>query len=400
MGINIKYPKKYTQMKHLLLITMSTFFLFFKNIAQTKITINYACSYYGEKNPTSVYTFSSDSEAISALEKITNASGLATNFKIMAANVPNAAAIVFNNQRYILYNQSFMYNLDKRTNYWASLSILAHEVGHHLNGHSLVPGGSRPEIELEADKFSGFILAKLGATLEESQSAINSIVTETGSLTHPGRSARLAAIANGWYQNSSQVKIESSSKFISKPSKLFGGTMYDKDIQQVYLTKLSNVEIKFSAEKGYVFRESEYRKIRITEDIMLFWFPDYYCYGYLTDYSKINLNTPVELKMGTIPIYLNGIHLESEYMIIYFPNRSFHIISHGEIVTNKARYISSRKHFFHPGHTQQTGEYEDTYDLYEIPADGKLQLIQVSKNEFEKTIFSNKITLKRGKLEK
>lgn len=171
---------------------------------QTKLNISTACSYYGEKTPTSVYTFSSDSEAVNALKQITDASGLSANFNLVAANVPNAAAVIFENQRYILYNQTFMYNISQRINYWASLSILAHEVGHHLNGHSLMPGGSRPSIELEADKFSGFILAKLGASLFEAQSAINTLGSENGSLTHPAKSARLAAIANGWHQNSAK----------------------------------------------------------------------------------------------------------------------------------------------------------------------------------------------------
>jgi peroxiredoxin len=173
--------------------------LFIETVAQSKMVINEACSYYGENTTSSVYTFKADVDALAALKLITEASGLASNFKMMAANIPNAAAVVFNGERYILYNQTFMYNISQRINYWASISILAHELGHHLNGHSLKSGGSRPSIEIEADKFSGFILSKMGSTLEDAQSAINLLVSEEGSYTHPGRSARLAAIANGWY---------------------------------------------------------------------------------------------------------------------------------------------------------------------------------------------------------
>jgi len=40
---------------------------------------------------------------------------------------------------------------------------------------------------------------KLGASLSQAQEAMNSSdVPEEGTLTHPGRSARLAAIAKGW----------------------------------------------------------------------------------------------------------------------------------------------------------------------------------------------------------
>ena len=38
------------------------------------------------------------------------------------------------------------------------MTLLAHEVGHHLNGHTIHRGGSTPELELEADEFAGFIL--------------------------------------------------------------------------------------------------------------------------------------------------------------------------------------------------------------------------------------------------
>jgi len=181
--------------------------LFYSGFSQNKITINKSCSYYGEKTPTNVYTFSSDGEAQSILNMILSASGLSSNFKLVAGNVPNAVAVILLNsktkepERYIIYNQTFMYNIEKRINYWASVSILAHEIGHHLNGHSLMPGGSRPSLELEADKFSGFVLATLGANLEDAQAAINNLVSEEGSLTHPPKSARLAAIANGWYEN-------------------------------------------------------------------------------------------------------------------------------------------------------------------------------------------------------
>ncbi len=181
-----------------------------ESICQKKLSLAAVCSYYGEKTPSSAYAFNSDREAEEALKMITDASGLSPNFTLLAANVPNASALVMYNERYILYNQTFMYNIRQKINYWASISILAHEVGHHLNGHSLQPGGSRPNLELQADKFSGFILAKLGANLDEAQSAIHALIPEEGSLTHPGRSSRLAAIANGWYQANGNTSVTPS----------------------------------------------------------------------------------------------------------------------------------------------------------------------------------------------
>ncbi|MEZ4631698.1 MAG: M48 family metalloprotease [Deinococcales bacterium] len=146
-----------------------------------------------------IYAFASDEEARSVVSWILGYVGLPQNFTILAANVPNALAYTKSGQRYILYNQTWIANIQSTsTNDWEATSILAHEIGHHLSGHTLVAGGSRPLLELEADIFSGFVLAQMGASLSEAQSAINRLVPEYGLSTHPPRSARLAAIANGW----------------------------------------------------------------------------------------------------------------------------------------------------------------------------------------------------------
>jgi hypothetical protein len=127
--------------------------------------------------------------------------GLKPRFELKAANVDNAAAVIYDSKRYILYSQNFISKIEgaTRTN-WAAISILAHEIGHHLNGHTLERNGSRPSSELEADEFSGFVLRKMGASLPQAQAAMRILADEEGSYTHPARSARLEAIAVGWKQ--------------------------------------------------------------------------------------------------------------------------------------------------------------------------------------------------------
>lgn len=175
-----------------------------KTYGQLELNFNLAgtCSYYGEAMNNSVYGFNSSQEADNIIETILSNVGLKKNFQINAANVPNAAAVINGSTRYILYSQSFIGQVNSMTNSrWASISILAHEIGHHLNGHTLESTGSRPSIELEADEFSGFVLAKMGATLAEAQLAMNTIASENSvSSTHPVKSARLEAIAVGWYK--------------------------------------------------------------------------------------------------------------------------------------------------------------------------------------------------------
>src|SRR3990170_1989512 len=82
------------------------------------------------------------------IELIMETIGLEASFEVRRANVPNAAAIVYKGKRYILYNPSFIGAMNKAANTpWASIAVLAHEIGHHLNGHTLDGKGSLPAIE-------------------------------------------------------------------------------------------------------------------------------------------------------------------------------------------------------------------------------------------------------------
>lgn len=189
-------------MMRLLSITLLALMLPLLNIAQQLIQIDpeSSCSYYGETlNQNQVYSFSSSSEAKDIVQQIVDVVGLKPNFEIKSGNVPNALATVQNGQRLILYSQNFMLKINNSTGTnWAGISILAHEIAHHLQGHTIEGGGSRPELELEADEWSGFVLARMGASLEEAQKAVEAEASHSGSHTHPPKSARLEAIAVGW----------------------------------------------------------------------------------------------------------------------------------------------------------------------------------------------------------
>ncbi|AVO49997.1 hypothetical protein C6568_12590 [Melaminivora suipulveris] len=167
-----------------------------------------ACSYDGSpvsfSPPDLSKGGSSGREVVAEIMKYT---GLPANFVVVEGQVPNAAAIIMLDdrkvpRRVIAYNSSFMGEVIRatRANNWAPVSIMAHEIGHHLSGHTIVPGGSQPPIELESDKFSGFVLYKMGAPLKDAQNAIATLVPEQDGATHPGRRKRLSAIADGWTQ--------------------------------------------------------------------------------------------------------------------------------------------------------------------------------------------------------
>ncbi len=169
-----------------------------------------SCGYYGDNaiftrdQICDHYGFMSNDEAELVVEKIMERIGLQPNFIVLECpNLNNAFAVNLKADigclRYIIYDNHFLEKVDFSTETdWAAVSIIAHEIGHHLNGHTLDGVGSRPDKELESDEFSGFALQMLGASLEQAQAAMNKLASERDSQTHPGKSRRLAAIERGW----------------------------------------------------------------------------------------------------------------------------------------------------------------------------------------------------------
>jgi hypothetical protein len=152
-----------------------------------------------------ITTFQAESEAIRVFQQIIGAQGISARIEIRASgDVDNAAAFLDDaGTRIIAYNVLFMDEVKKKTGrYWSLISIMAHEVGHHLNFHTYVKAAPPPEEsrrnELEADYFSGHALARLGASREDALAAMRAISPIEESSTHPGRDARLQAIALGW----------------------------------------------------------------------------------------------------------------------------------------------------------------------------------------------------------
>lgn len=148
---------------------------------------------------TEPYEFEPDKVAKEAVSKIVQYTGLTPNFIVLPdKNITTAIAYLKNNNRYIAYNPKFIEKLnDKTSTNWAAVSVLAHEIGHHLSGHTL-PKNSSPGNELIADKFSGFILFQMGASLQDAKLAISTIGHEMDTTKHPPKTSRLFAIQEGW----------------------------------------------------------------------------------------------------------------------------------------------------------------------------------------------------------
>lgn len=182
--------------------------------------------------------FISDAEAENALDRILSVIGASKRFVLQPCdNIDNAVAVSYKGVRYILYDREFMNSVSSGNN-WSNLFILAHEVGHHINGHSLdlvlyatetveaATLASRRQQELEADEFAGFILGKLGASLIQTSQAINLLATNGDDTysSHPSKSKRLTAISIGYNKASGiENKFETLSKTESADEYFYKG---------------------------------------------------------------------------------------------------------------------------------------------------------------------------------
>ncbi|GAA4446381.1 hypothetical protein GCM10023189_01450 [Nibrella saemangeumensis] len=166
---------------------------------------NFVCNYSGINGLLANCNYvrsASNGHAEKVVERILKPIGLMRNFKIIECpNTQNCFATVVNGQRYIIYDGAFMQRIETVTETdWSAISIMAHEIGHHLQGHTIDGRGGQPQKELEADKFSGFVLHQLGASLEESLVAIRALGNEHPTPTHPAKLSRVEHIRKGWLE--------------------------------------------------------------------------------------------------------------------------------------------------------------------------------------------------------
>jgi hypothetical protein len=140
------------------------------------------------------------------------------NFQVREQNgINNAYATIIRNERYIVYDNKFLENIDRYAGTkLASISVLAHEMGHHYYNHVVNGAGSSLDKELEADYFSGYMMNKMGASLSEAEAAMSQIASPSASSTHPGKTDRLNAIAKGW--NSSTISKSGAPVSIPAPA--------------------------------------------------------------------------------------------------------------------------------------------------------------------------------------
>lgn len=181
------------------------------------------------------------------------------NFELQEQEgINNAYATIIRNQRYIIYDNQFLESLDRYANSkWASISVLAHEMGHHYRNHVIDARGSTPPKEIEADYFSGYVMAKLGATSGEARAAMEQIASPGASATHPAKADRLNAITNGWNYAKGVTNNNSNGSSVPAPQPQQNPPPASNDASWIYLSLYGNADMTvYLSDNGKDFTEA------------------------------------------------------------------------------------------------------------------------------------------------
>jgi hypothetical protein len=182
--------------------------LFFagKSVAQKKITISTRFT-TDSSNKEEIKVFDNTAEAENVLDWIVGFTEIKPNYEVKAAEVDQAEAVLAGSTRYIVYNEGWLKNVTSSAGTdWSKVTAIAHEMAHHLSGHTLLGTGSYHNIELEADKFCGFVLNKMGASLDEAKAGMEALARKYITDKYPPKTERLEAVSQGWLNAESHNK--------------------------------------------------------------------------------------------------------------------------------------------------------------------------------------------------
>jgi hypothetical protein len=250
-------------MKKKILFTLFIFSIAATPLAAQKVT---GCGFKVPPRSLIKPKFQSVYEARDILKSMLDSIQWQENFSIREQNgIRNAYATIINNTRWIIYDNDFLEDIDAYTSTkWSSISVLAHEMGHHYFNHVVSSSGSTPPKEIEADNFSGFIMAKLGASLQQSLAAMQAIASDRASASHPAKKDRLEAISKGW-NTAKATPTTPPINPVPNPQPTYptnppdpGTTSPDNDASWIALTIQSNkTEVVLLSDDGRNFQQAE-----------------------------------------------------------------------------------------------------------------------------------------------
>jgi len=182
------------------------------------INPKYTCMFTCGKTIPGFNSRESSNKAREIVAKILKQIGLPTEFDVRMGDIDDNVALstispTFDKE--IILNEKVVNRINFNGSWgdFEDIFIIAHEIGHHLSTNHVDFVESRLQSEVVADEFAGFVLNKLGASLNDI-SVILSSVDELGCDTHPPRNTRIMAASHGWENAETQKKdnIEENKK--------------------------------------------------------------------------------------------------------------------------------------------------------------------------------------------
>lgn len=149
------------------------------------------------------------------VRQINRALSIDPDFEILILEGENNARAEFDGVRRILaVDVGFLKRLNREAGTeWGAISVIAHEVGHHIAGFSL---GNSLRRELNADYWSGQALQRLGSSKSAAISAIIELGTDHDTDSHPNKWDRAKKIGQGW-TDASEGRIDYSHCMTCRP---------------------------------------------------------------------------------------------------------------------------------------------------------------------------------------
>jgi hypothetical protein len=203
-----------------------------------QIPVNRACSYVGEQETITIdfnNVEKANSAILSQIEELFISAGFFWNQSSNYVSVINNNDIsncqsfsipmfldnpYFGSTRYISYNSRYLDSVKTVTHSMLAItSILAHELAHHLYGHLGDVNKDRHMQELQADYFSGFMMARLKGnkfTMDEASTCLRLFGDSLSTETHPDKATRITYFEDGW-KYSRQIDYVTCTQFLDNP---------------------------------------------------------------------------------------------------------------------------------------------------------------------------------------
>lgn len=169
--------------------------------SQTEEKVNFCAYEHSGEFHSIIYHASANDSLYALCKEILLKTNCALTFNISTSDIKLVSAtITETGMRFILINPTFFSTHPNRAQ---RIALLAHEIGHHANEHSLSPERKSIE-ELEADEFMGFALFRMGIVRPTAAAIASRYPLSDSTIS---TSDRKAAILRGYDRGEASILI-------------------------------------------------------------------------------------------------------------------------------------------------------------------------------------------------